>query len=263
MQKVQISTICIVCSLFSVCNHICATLLSLLDNKCKKCTWFAFVVCLKVCVRERVLLLYIWKCAYDYRESVCVCVCLSVCPCVYIWCQTMSQNPHPRRKTEKAAFPPSTHKPGAAHQKSPQVPKPEPPAQRTIQDTPRHCRCANRADRSCLEAPYRHTHMLMCTSESRKSLISTQNYRFKARFITFCTNLWLWCFCTMLRDQKKYENNWHHRIHSIHRIHSKQKWTRCTMRMKHNRWTKWCKEWQLRERKEQEDYQAQGGRMTS
>ena len=33
------------------------------------------------------------------------------------------------------------------------TPEPEPPVQRTIQDTPRHCGCASRAaDRSCLEA---------------------------------------------------------------------------------------------------------------
>ena len=70
--------------------------------------------------------------------------------------ENKSQNPHPRRKTERAAFPPSTHKPGTAHQKSPQAPKPEPPVQRTVQDTPRHCGCANRAaDRSCLEARQR------------------------------------------------------------------------------------------------------------
>ena len=49
-----------------------------------------------------------------------------------------------------AAFPPFTHKPGTAHQKSSQTPKPEPPVQRTVQDTPRHCGCASRAaDRSC------------------------------------------------------------------------------------------------------------------
>ena len=46
--------------------------------------------------------------------------------------------------------------------KSTQAPKPEPPVQRTIQDTPRHCGCASRAaDRSCLEAwqRYRHTNV--------------------------------------------------------------------------------------------------------
>ena len=37
--------------------------------------------------------------------------------------------------------------------------KPEPPVQRTLQDTPRHCGCANRAaDRSCLEARQRDRH---------------------------------------------------------------------------------------------------------
>ena len=40
------------------------------------------------------------------------------------------------RKTEKNAFPPSTHKPGTAHQKSPQAPESEIPVQRTVQDTP-------------------------------------------------------------------------------------------------------------------------------
>ena len=61
--------------------------------------------------------------------------------------------------SEKAAFPPSTHKPGTAHQKSPQVPKPGPPVQRTVQDTPRHCGCTSRAaDRSCLEARQRRRH---------------------------------------------------------------------------------------------------------
>ena len=76
--------------------------------------------------------------------------------CGATWEEKMSQNSHPGRKTEKAAFPPSTHKPGTAHQKSPQTPKPEAPVQRTVQDTSRHCGCANRAaDRSCLEARQR------------------------------------------------------------------------------------------------------------
>ena len=76
-----------------------------------------------------------------------------------------SQNPHSGRKTKKAAFPPSTHKPGTTHQKSPQTPKPEPPVQRTVQDTPRHCGCANRAaDRSFLAARQRdrHTNVSEC-----------------------------------------------------------------------------------------------------
>ena len=60
---------------------------------------------------------------------------------------------HPRSKTERAVFPPSAHKPGTAHQKLPQAPKPKPPVQRIVQETPRHRGCANRAaDRSCLEA---------------------------------------------------------------------------------------------------------------
>ena len=43
--------------------------------------------------------------------------------------------------------------------KSPQTPKPEPPVQRTVQDTPRHCGYANRAaDRSCLAARQRDRH---------------------------------------------------------------------------------------------------------
>ena len=60
---------------------------------------------------------------------------------------------HRRSKTERAVFPPSAHKPGTAHQKLPQTPKPKPPVQRIVQETPRHRGCANRAaDRSCLEA---------------------------------------------------------------------------------------------------------------
>ena len=78
--------------------------------------------------------------------------------CGATW-EEKSENPHPGRKTEKAAFPPSTHKPGTVHQKSPQTPKPEPPVQRTVQDTPWHCGCASRAaDRSCLEAQQRGRH---------------------------------------------------------------------------------------------------------
>ena len=45
--------------------------------------------------------------------------------------------------------------------------KPEPPVQRTVQDTPRHCGCANRAaDRSCLAAwqPDRETDIQMFLS---------------------------------------------------------------------------------------------------
>ena len=41
------------------------------------------------------------------------------------------------RKTEKNAFPPSTRKPGTAHQESPQAPESEIPVQRTVQDTPK------------------------------------------------------------------------------------------------------------------------------
>ena len=47
----------------------------------------------------------------------------------------------------------------------PQTPKPEPPVQRTVQDTPRHCGCASRAaDRSCLAARQRdrHTNVSEC-----------------------------------------------------------------------------------------------------
>ena len=41
----------------------------------------------------------------------------------------------------------------------PQVPKPEPPIRRTVQDTPRHCGCASRAaDRYCLEVRQRCRH---------------------------------------------------------------------------------------------------------
>ena len=36
--------------------------------------------------------------------------------CRATWEEKKSQNPHPGRKTEKAAFPPTTHKPGTAHQ---------------------------------------------------------------------------------------------------------------------------------------------------
>ena len=75
------------------------------------------------------------------------------------WEEKKSQNPHSGIKTKKAAFPPSTHKPGTTHQKSPQTPKPEPPVQRTVQDTPGHCGCANRAaDRACLAARQRDRH---------------------------------------------------------------------------------------------------------
>ena len=64
-----------------------------------------------------------------------------------------------REKNWEGCLPTLTHKPGIAHQKSPQTPKPEPPVQRTVQDTPRHCGCANRAtDRSCLEARQRGRH---------------------------------------------------------------------------------------------------------
>ena len=57
------------------------------------------------------------------------------------------------KKTERADFPTSAYRPGMARRKSPQVPEPEPPVQRTVQETPRHCGCSNRAaDRSCLEA---------------------------------------------------------------------------------------------------------------
>ena len=79
--------------------------------------------------------------------------------------QKKSQNPHSGRKTNKAAFPPSTHKPGTTHKKSPQTSKPEPPVQRTVQDTPRHCGCSSRAaDRSCLAAQQRdrHTNVSEC-----------------------------------------------------------------------------------------------------
>ena len=76
--------------------------------------------------------------------------------CRPTWEEWKARNPHPRRKTEKAAFPPSTHKPGTTHQKSPQAPKPEPPVQGTVQEISRHCGCASRAtDRSCLEARQR------------------------------------------------------------------------------------------------------------
>ena len=72
--------------------------------------------------------------------------------CRAIWEKKKSQYPHSRRKTEKAAFPSSTHKPGTAHQNSPQEPKNEPLVQRTVQETPTDCGCANTAvDRSCLE----------------------------------------------------------------------------------------------------------------
>ena len=55
-------------------------------------------------------------------------------------------------KNWKAAFSPSTHKLGTTHRKSSQALGPEPSAQRTVQETPRHCDCTNRAaDRSWLD----------------------------------------------------------------------------------------------------------------
>ena len=87
--------------------------------------------------------------------------------CGTTWEEKKSQNPHSGRKTKKAAFPPSTHKPGTTHQKSPQTPKPELPVQRTLQDTPRHCGCDNRAaDRSCLAARQRDTYKCFWVSQA-------------------------------------------------------------------------------------------------
>ena len=80
-------------------------------------------------------------------------------------------------KTETAAFPPSTHKPGTAHQISPLASKPEPPVQRTVQDTSRHCGCASwAADRSCLEAQQRrrHTNVSQVSPQRNSSLESSE-----------------------------------------------------------------------------------------
>ena len=107
----------------------------------------------------------------------------------------MSQNPYPRRKTEKAAFPPSTHKPGTAHQKSPQAPEPEPPVQRTAQETPRHCGRASRAaDRSCLEARQRgrYTNVSECPGITSKEQLPGELRKITLGLIagSFLHNVW-------------------------------------------------------------------------
>ena len=48
--------------------------------------------------------------------------------------------------------------------------------------------------------------------------------------------------CTMLRDQEKNKDDWHHRKHTG----KKWRWAENIARMKDNRWTKRCTEWQPR-----------------
>ena len=134
------------------------------------------------------------------------------------------QNPHSGRKTKKAAFPPSTHKPGTAHQKSPQTPKPEPPVQRTVQDTPRHCGCANTAaDRSCLEARQRnrHTHASECPRHhlkgtapwrAQKPHACPDRWQIPSHCLDSCLHWWV-CWGG---DEKWWQRSQHQILRGIH-----------------------------------------------
>ena len=139
--------------------------------------------------------------------------------CRATWEEKRPQDPHPRRKTEKAAFPPSTHEPGTAHQQSHQAPKPEPPVQRTVQETPRDCGCANRAaDRSCLGARQRGRHTHVSESPRHHLKGTTPWIAQKPHPCPDCWQIPLQCLDSRLHRRVLLEGNEKWRQRSLHQI---------------------------------------------